>query len=163
MPYLKNYVKIQELKYNLYLVDFNEVEHEILSNLKKELDRLGILTTEDLPQSDYNKLLHYFTLFTLCKAYNSLEHKKYTIFYVNESVVNIAVLKFIKEIKKYFPFLLYITNTPYNLQDTAVKTEITQSLKEFRYSIDFSKYSFNKIKKYCIKSGLDNLVTSFKL
>ena len=156
-------MKIQELKYNLYLVDFAEVELKVLTDLKTELNRLGIIALDDLPRTDYSKLLHYFTLLTLCQAYNSFEHKKNTIFYVYEPITNVHVLKFLKEIKKYFPFLIYTTKDIHNLQDLAVKTELTQSLKEFRYSIDFSKYSFNKIKKYCIKSGLNNLVSSFKI
>lgn len=162
MPCLANCVKIQELKYNLYLVDFNQVEREVHVSIKKELDKIGAITIEDIPKQDYTKLLNYFTLFHVCKLHSSLEHKKNTIFYVYELGTDSEILKFIKEIKKYFPILFYFTKDVHDLNDLAVKTEITQSLKEFRYSIDFSKYSLNKIKKFCIKSGLESLFLTYK-
>ena len=155
-------MKVIDLKYNLYLVDFTQVELEILQSLKKELDRYGLLTKEDLPKADYIKLVNYFTLYSVCKTYSELQNKKNTIFYLNSSKVDADILKFVLEIKKYFPISLYIGTSPWDSSDPAVKTEITMKLKEFRYSIDYSKYSFNKIKKFCNKSGLDSLITAFK-
>ena len=156
-------MKIQELKYNLYLADFKEVEQEIFHLLKLELDKFGIITYEDLPRADYIKLLKYFTLSTICKNYSELQHKRNTIFYVNSVTTNTDILKFVKEIKKQFPILLYITEEQLTGNDPAVYTEITLKLKEFRYSIDYSKYSFNKIKKFCTTNKLDSLVADFKL
>jgi hypothetical protein len=155
-------VKIQELKYNLYLVDFTEVEQLILVSLKAELDKLGAITIEDLPKQDYLRLLNYFTLYHVCKLHSSFEHKKNTIFYVNETELNPNVLKFVKEVKKYFPIPFYLSKDVPNLNNTAVKTEITQSLKEFRYSLDYSKYSLNKIKKFCLKFELESLYSTYK-
>lgn len=156
-------MKIQELKYNLFLVDFKDVESDIQKQLKKELEKYGILTYDSLPRKDYLQLIRYFSLLTICKHYRSLEHKRNTIFYINEKETSEDILNFVKEIKKYFPLLLYITTEQYNLKDTAVQTEITLKLKEFRYSLDYSKYSFNKIKKFCKKNKLENLIEDFKL
>ena len=76
------------------------------------------------------------------------------------------ILPFIKEVKKCFPILLYITSKPYKTalvdKNTAEYTEVTTELKEFRYSIDYSKYSFNKIKRLCTKFGIENLASVFK-
>lgn len=155
-------MKIEELKYNLYLVDFAQVEHEIFQSLKKEIDKYGILTVEELPKTDYTKLLNYFTLFWICKIYRENQNKKNTIFFVSEINTNSDILKFVKEIKKNFPILLYITKTPWNSNDPAVKTEITMKLKEFRYKVDFSKFSFNKIKKFCNKFGMEQLIFAYK-
>lgn len=155
-------MKIQELKYNLYLIDFSQVEQEVHVSIKKELDKIGAITLEDIPKQDYIRILNYYTLYYVCKLHSSLEHKKNTIFYVYEPNTDSEILKFVKEIRKYFPILFYITKELHNLNDTAVKTEITQSLKEFRYSIDFSKYSLNKIKKFCQKSGLESLFLTYK-
>jgi len=155
-------MKVVDLKYNLYLVDFTQVELEILQSLKKELDKYGLLTKEDLPRADYIKLVNYFTLHGICKTYSELQNKKNTIFYLNSSKVDADILIFIKEIKKYFPIPVYIGTSPWQTADPAVKTEITIKLKEYRYSIDYSKYSFNKIKKFCNKFGLDSLVAAFK-
>lgn len=156
-------MKIQELKYNLYLADFKEVEQEIFHLLKLELDKFGIITYEDLPRVDYIKLLKYFTLATVCKNYSKLQHKKNTIFYVNSATTNTDILKFVKEIKKRFPILFYITEEQLASNDPAVHTEIILKLKEFRYSIDYSKYSFNKIKKFCKANDLESLTEGFKL
>ena len=155
-------MKVEELKHNLYLVDFAQVEREILYSIKKEIDKYGILTLEDLPKSDYTKLINYFTLFWVCKVYNDIQNKKNTIIFVNELTVDPDILKFIKEIKKHFPILLYTTKMQWDSIEPAVKTEITIRLKEFRYGIDFSKYSFNKIKKFCNKFGLDSLIAAYK-
>ena len=156
-------MKIHELKYNLYLVNFSDVEREILISIKSELDKFGVLSYEDIPRSDYLKLINYFTLSVICKTYANLPHKKNTIFYIIEKETNLDILKFVKEIKKYFPFLLYITELQYTSNDPAVHTEITLRLKEFRYEIDYSKYSFNKIKKFCKVNQLENLILDFKL
>ena len=139
-------MKIQELKYNLYLVDFAEVEHEILYSLKRELDRLGVMSIEDIPKKDYLKLLKYFTLYSICKGYSMLENKKNTVFFVHTPSTNTDILSFVKEIKKNFPILLYLSSDTFILKDQAVYTEITLKIKEFRYGIDYSKFSFNKIK-----------------
>jgi len=156
-------VHIQELKYNLYLVNFKEIEQEILRSLKLELDRYGIHTYEDLPKADYNNLLKYFTLQTLCKVYNSFAHKKNTIMMVECKNTDYNILKFLKDVKKYFPFLLYFTEDTYNMQDPAVYTELTYKLKEFRYSLDYSEYSYKKIKTFCKTNKLEALITDFKL
>lgn len=154
---------IQELKYNLYLVNFKDIEQEILESLKSELDRFGVQTFEDLPRVDYINLLKYFTLQTLCKAHNNFAHKKNTIILVESKYTNADVLKFIKIVKKYFPFLLYITEDTYNIQDPAVYMELTYKLKEFRYSLDYSKLSYKKIKSFCKDNKLEALLTDFKL
>jgi len=155
-------MKIQEIKYNLYLIDFAEVEKEILYQLKAELDRHGVLSYEDLPKTDYLKLVNYFTLFCVCKSYKNLQHKRNTIYYVETTRTNPDVLRFVKDIKKFFPLLIYITTDQFTKEDNAVYTEITLKLKEFRYSFDYSKYSFNKIKKFCIKNKLEGLIIDFK-
>jgi hypothetical protein len=102
----------------------------------------------------------------LFKNYAELEHKKDTVFWINREICNTDILIFIKEIKKVFPILLYITNKPWDItlfnKKTAEYTEITTELKEFRYSIDHSKYSFNRIEHFCIKNGLETLIKTFK-
>ena len=155
-------MKIEELKYNLYLVDFIQVEQEILHSLKKEIDKYGILAIEDLPKPDYTRLLNYFTLFWVCKVHNEAQNKKNTIIFINELTTSPDILKFVREIKKHFPILLYVTKLQWDGTEPAVKTEITMKLKEFRYSVDFSKFSFNKIKKFCHKFGLDSLISAYK-
>ena len=156
-------MQIQELKYNLYLLNFKSVEQEILKSLKLELDRFGVHSFEDLPRVDYINLLKYFTLQTLCKTHNSFTHKKNTIILVESKNTNTDVLKFVKNVKKYFPFLLYITEDTHNMQDPAVYTELTYKLKEFRYSMDYSKLSYKKIKSFCVDNKLEALLTDFKL
>lgn len=155
-------MKIKELKYNLYLINFAEVEKEILYLLKIELDKYGINSYEDLPKTDYTRLLKYYTLLTICKTYNGLNHKKNTLWYVDRYTTNPDILKFVLEIKKYFPIPLYTDKLDINSTDQAVQTEITLNLKEFRYSFDYCKYSFTKIKKFCKENELDSLLTGFK-
>ena len=159
-------MQVLPLKYNLYLADFTVIESEIQSLFKKELNKHNIQTYDRLPRGDYLKLVHYFTLSTLFKEYAELEYKKDTVFWINKETCNTDILTFIKEVKKVFPILLYITNKPYDItlfnKKTAEYTEITTELKEFRYSIDYSKYSFNRIKHFCIKNGLDSLIKTFK-
>jgi len=159
-------MQILTLKYNLYLVNFAEIESEVQALFRAELLKYNILTYDSLPRKDYLKLIHYFTLSTLFKEYAKLEHKKNTIFWINKAECSPDILTFIKEIKKCFPILLYVTSKPYKTivtdKNTAEYTEITTELKEFRYSIDYSKYSFNKIKRFCAKYELDGLLTAFK-
>jgi len=159
-------MQLLPLKYNLYLADFKEIESVALQLFKSELLKYNIQTYDSLPRKDYLKLVHYFTLSTLLKEYAELEHKKNTIFWINKEECNMDILILLKEIKKCFPILLYITNKPYRTtlidKNTAEYTEITTLLKEFRYSIDYSKYSFNKIKRFCTKNGLESLLTAFK-
>lgn len=159
-------MQVLPLKYNLYLTDFNQIELEVHTLFKAELLKHNILTYDSLPKQDYLKLVHYFTLSTLFKKYAELEHKKNTIFWINKESCNVDILNFINEIKKCFPILLYVTNKPYKTalisKNTAEYTEVTTELKEFRYSIDYSKYSFNKIKRFCTKNGLEALISSFK-
>lgn len=155
-------MKVQELKYNLYLIDFLQVEDQIQIQFKTELEKYGVLAYDMLPKQDYLQLLRYFTLFTVCKVYKNLTHKKNTILYVNSKTSNPDILKLVKEIKKVFPFLIYITEDTRDVSDPAVLTEITYILKEFRYSVDLDCYSFSKIKKYCQKNKLDNLIADFK-
>jgi len=159
-------MQVLPLKYNLYLADFTIIESEIQNLFKAELLKYNILTYDSLPKQDYRKLVHYFTLSTLLKEYSELEHKKNTIFWINKETCNADILTFLKEVKKCFPILLYITNKSYSSvligKDTAEYTEITTELKEFRYSVDYSKYSFNKIKRFCTKNGIESLLTAFK-
>jgi hypothetical protein len=159
-------MQLKELKYNLYLADFNQIESEAQALFKAELLKYNITTYDSLPKKDYLKLVHYFTLSTLLKEYSNLEYKKNTIFWINKNTCNTDILNFIKEVKKCFPILLYITSKQYSSvltdKNTAEYTEITTELKEFRYSIDYSKYSFNKIKRFCTKNGLESLLNSFK-
>jgi hypothetical protein len=154
---------IQELKYNLYLVEFTEIENIVLSDLKNELLKFGFLTYEDLPRKDYLKLLQYFTLHNLCKAHRALPHKKNTIFYLNKKQCNQDIVKFIEEARKYFPIPVYVTTDSYFKNDPGVYSEISLKVKEYRYSIDFSKFSFSRIKKFCKTYELDNFITDFKL
>ena len=160
-------MQVLPLKYNLYLADFTIIESEIQNLFKAELLKYNILTYDSLPKQDYRKLVQYFTLSTLLKEYSELEHKKNTIFWINKETCNADILTFLKEVKKCFPILLYITNKPYSSvligKDTAEYLEITTKLKEFRYSIDYGKFSFNKIKRFCVKNGLESLLTTFKL
>jgi len=160
-------MQVLPLKYNLYLADFTIIESEILHLFKNELTKYNITTYDSLPRKDYLKLVHYFTLSTLFKKYAELEHKKNTIFWIDKTTCNMDILIFLKEVKKCFPILLYVANKPYNSiligKDTAEYTEITTELKEFRYSIDYSSYSFNKIKRFCAKFGLETLISTFKL
>jgi hypothetical protein len=134
---------------------------------KTELLKYNITTYDSLPRQDYLKLVHYFTLSTLLKEYTESEHKKNTIFWINKETCNADILTFIKEVKKCFPILLYIINKPYKMalidKNTAEYVEITTELKEFRYSMDYSKYSFNKIKRFCSKNGLEMFLDTFKL
>jgi hypothetical protein len=159
-------MQLKELKYNLYLADFNQIESEAQALFKAELLKYNITTYDSLPKKDYLKLVHYFTLSTLLKEYSNLEYKKNTIFWINKDTCNTDILNFIKEVKKCFPILLYITSKQYSSvltdKNTAEYTEITTELKEFRYSIDYSRYSFNKIKRFCTKNGLESLLNSFK-
>jgi len=159
-------MQLKELKYNLYLADFNQIESEAQALFKAELLKYNIITYDSLPKQDYLKLVHYFTLSTLLKEYSKLEHKKNTIFWIDKNTCNTDILNFAKEIRKCFPILLYITDKPYKTayadKNTAEYTEITTELKEFRYSIDYSKYSFNKIKRFCTKFGLEALTALFK-
>jgi len=160
-------MQLKELKYNLYLADFNQIESEAQALFKAELLKYNITTYDSLPKKDYLKLVHYFTLSTLLKEYSNLEYKKNTIFWINKDTCNTDILNFIKEVKKCFPILLYIASKQYSSvltdKNTAEYTEITTELKEFRYSIDYSRYSFNKIKRFCTKNGLESLLNSFKL
>ena len=156
-------MKVQELKYNLYLVNFADVEREILQSVKKEFDKFGIISYEEIPKKDYVKLLQYFTLQTVCKTYNSLNHKKNTIFFTESQCCNREIVEFLKEIKKYFPIPIYISTELVDMSDPAVAQEITLKLKEFRYSIDYSRFSFVKIKRFCKKHELESLTTDFKL
>jgi hypothetical protein len=159
-------MQVQPLKYNLYLTDFTQIESEILRLFKAELLKYNITTYDSLPKQDYLKLVHYFTLSTLLKEYAELKNKKNTIFWIDKTTCNTDILIFLKEIKKCFPILLYITSKPYktalNDKNTAEYTEVTTELKEFRYSIDYSKYSFNKIRRFCTKFGLEPLLSAFK-
>lgn len=155
-------MKIRELKYNLYLVDFADIEKNIFDSVKKEFIKFGIVSYEEIPRKDYVKLLQYFTLQCVCKAYNGLNNKKNTIFFVNTDVVDQGVVEFTKEIKKHFPIMLYHTTQPLSYDDPAVLQEITLNLKEYRYSLDYSKYSFNKIKKFCKKYDLESLLADLK-
>jgi uncharacterized protein YerC len=160
-------MKILALKYNLYLVDFSQIELDIQKQFKIELDRYGFTTYEELPKKDYTRLLRYFTLSTLCKAYNTLPNKKNTIFFVNQELISVNILSFLKDVKKVFPFLLYFTSEAYrdisNPYESALNTEITIKLIELRYSTDHSKFSFNKIKRFCKENELENLISDFKL
>lgn len=156
-------MKIQELKYNLYLIDFKQTELEIQNQIKKELERYGVMAFDAIPRKDYLQLIRYFTLSTLCKHYNTLPHKKNTIFYILEQNTDKDILKFVKDLKKYFPFPLYITDEYYDTSDNASTTEITLKLKEFRYSSDFSSLSYNKIRKFCKDNNLESLTLDFKL
>jgi hypothetical protein len=159
-------MQVKELKYNIYITDFTQIESEVQSLFKAELLKYNITTYDSLPKQDYLKLMHYFTLAALFKVYAKLEYKKNTIFWINKETCNPDILIFIKEIKKCFPILLYVTNKPYRTalvdKDTAEYTEVTTVLKEFRYSMDYSKFSFNKIKRFCTKFDLLNLLSTFK-
>lgn len=160
-------MKILALKYNLYLVDFSQIELKIQKLFKLELDKYGFTSYEELPRGDYIRLLRYFTLSTLCKTYNSLPNKKNTIFFVNQETISADILSFLKDVKKAFPFLLYVTSETYkdidNTDNTALNTEITIKLIELRYGTDYSKFSFNKIKRFCKQYELENLISDFKL
>ena len=81
---------------------------------------------------------------------------------MNQDSTNKDVLQFLKEIKKYFPIPIYLTQDIFIDQDPAIYLEITLKVKEFRYSLDYSKYSFNKIKKFCKLYNLESLTTDFK-
>jgi len=159
-------MQVLPLNYNLYLADFSIIESEVQSLFKAELLKYNITTYDSLPKQDYLKLIHYFTLSTLLKEYANIEHKKNTIFWINKETCHADILTFAKEVKKCFPILLYVTNKPYKTalvdKNTAEYLELTTELKEFRYSIDYSKYSFNKIKRFCTKNGLEALVSTFK-
>lgn len=155
-------MKVQELKYNLFLIDFTEIEKIIFDSLKKEFIKFGIASYEDIPRKDYIKLLHYFTLQSVCKAYNNLHNKKNTIFLISESKIDKEISKFTKEIQKHFPVPLYHTSETYDFSDIASIQELTLNLKEYRYSIDYSKYSFNKIKKFCKTYELESLLSDLK-
>ena len=108
-------MQVIALKYDLYLADFATIELEIQSLFKKELNKYNIHTYDSLPRGDYLKLIRYFTLSTLFKNYAELEHKKDTVFWINREICNTDILIFIKEIKKVFPILLYITNKPWDI------------------------------------------------
>jgi hypothetical protein len=159
-------MQVTSLRYNLYLADFNQIVLEVQSLFKAELLKHNILTYDSLPKQDYLKIIRYFTLSTLFKEYAKLDNKKNTIFWINKDNCDTDILNFIKEVKKCFPILLFITDKPYETvltnKNTADYTEITTELKEFRYSIDYSDYSFNKIKRFCEKNELETLVSSFK-
>jgi len=150
-------MQVLPLKYNLYLANFVQVELEIQALFKAELLKYNITTYDSLPKQDYIKLIRYFTLSTVFKKYAELEHKKNTIFWINKNTCNADILTLVKEIKRCFPILFYITDKPYESvligKDTAEYLEITTKLKEFRYSIDYGKFSFNKIKRFCVKNG----------
>ncbi len=155
-------MKIHQLKHNLCLVEFKDIEEVVFSSVKKEFEKIGINSFEEIPRKDYIKLLQYFTLQHICKLYNSFQNKKNTIIFVNQDSTNKDVLQFLKEIKKYFPIPIYLTQDIFIDQDPAIYLEITLKVKEFRYSLDYSKYSFNKIKKFCKLYNLENLTTDFK-
>ena len=160
-------MRVLPLKYSLYLADFTDIESVAQALFKSELQKYNVITYDSLPRQDYLKLIHYFTLSTLFKEYAKLENKKNTIFWINKNICNTDILMFIKEVKKCFPILLYITDRTYDSvltkENTAEYTEVTTELKEFRYSIDYSKYSFNKIKRFCTKNGLESLLNQFKI
>jgi hypothetical protein len=154
------------LPYNLVVVDFSEIEGEILGSLRVLFDSYGINGGLSIPKKDYLNFFRYFTLKIVCSHYNELNNRKNTIFFVEEDNTSTEVLNSITEISKILPIPIFITKDRYNTlldNNTAEYKDLTIRIKEYRYSIDFSKYSFNKINRFYKKHGLDRLLTDVKI
>ena len=154
------------LPYNFTVIDFSEIEEEILGNLRVLFDSYGINGSLSIPKKDYLNFFRYFTLKIVCSHYNELKNRKNTIFFVEEENISSEVLAAVTEISKILPIPIFITKDRYTTlfdNQTAEYKDLTIRIKEYRYSIDFSKYSFNKINRFYKKHGLDKLLTDVKI
>lgn len=153
------------LPYNLTVINFLNLEGEILGNLRVLFDKYGIDYKELIVKKDYINFFRYFTLKTVCTHYNEAKNKKNTVFFVEEDCISAEILKTVKELSKILPIPIYITKDRYITllnKDTAEYKDLTIRIQEYRYSIDFSKYSFNKINRFYKKHGLDALLEEVK-
>ncbi len=46
-------MKIHQLKHNLCLVEFKDIEEAVFSSVKKEFEKIGINSFEEIPRKDY--------------------------------------------------------------------------------------------------------------
>lgn len=158
-------MKLLKLQNGLSVIDFKIVEDEILHTLTKEFRKLGIIAYDDIPRKDYSLLLKYYTLYTICKTQSKVENKRNTIFFIEPDKVHKDIFGFIKDIQKVLPIPMFFSETPYNTlisDNTAEYKETSSLIKDYRYNMDYSKYSFNKIKLFCKKHKLNSLLEDFK-
>ena len=154
------------LPYNLTAVSFSDLESKILGSIKLEFEKFGINAHDDIFKKEYQNFFRYYTLKIVCGYYNEIKNKKSTILFVEEECISQDILSAVKEISKILPIPIFITKDRYVTlldKNTAEYKDLTIRIKEYRYSIDYSKYSFNKINRFYRKHGLDMLLDGIKI